>query len=290
MDSNGGVAIKSRVLRVADLGLRETASWKAEVEPFEEWIIVSVLDSICNDCATRLLIIVDFAKSSSDFEPQFLCVGCCKIVDLPSLTLKQQHVFIDRYALMKDVGLDLISIGFANLIAMFGGVSASQLENSKLKNQKSPNRNHKRAIAEESEILRRGEDDAPIPKGFRSVSWIRVYEAHAVKFSHDNQKDHTIRNSEGQVVLECKYFENDSFEVRKFKANVQAVRVNGENRRVIGWIRPEEARAVILAEKEQRDVDFSHIRAGKGGMVQYFPEHLEVARKYRSTTRLLRRD
>ena len=32
------------------------------------------------------------------------------------------------------------------------------------------------------------------------------------------------------------------------------------------------------------------VKAGNGGLIQFFPEHLEVAKKYRSTTRLLRKD
>jgi len=81
-----------------------------------------------------------------------------------------------------------------------------------------------------------------------------------------------------------------AFEVRKFKSNVQAIRINGQNRRVVGWIRREEAKAVIEAEDKRADVEFGHIKAGNGGLIQFFPEHLEVAKKYRSTTRLLRKE
>ena len=91
-------------------------------------------------------------------------------------------------------------------------------------------------------------------------------------------------------MFECLYFNDDAFEVRKFKSNVQAVRINGQNRRVVGWIRREEAKAVIEADEKRADVEFGHIKAGNGGLIQFFPEHLEVVKKYRSTTRLLRKE
>ena len=52
----------------------------------------------------------------------------------------------------------------------------------------------------------------------------------------------------------------------------------------------EEAKAVIEADEKRADVEFGHIKAGNGGLIQFFPEHLEVAKKYRSTTRLLRKE
>ena len=52
----------------------------------------------------------------------------------------------------------------------------------------------------------------------------------------------------------------------------------------------EEAKAIIEANENRADVEFGHVKAGNGGLIQFFPEHLEVAKKYRSTTRLLRKD
>ena len=66
-------------------------------------------------------------------------------------------------------------------------------------------------------------------------------------------------------VLKCLYFSDDSEERRKFKANVQAIRVNNQNQRVIGWIRIEEARAVVEANKSRQDIDFVHLKFGNGG-------------------------
>lgn len=276
------------MLRVFDLKLTESTSWSAAATSFEDWFVVSVLDTTCNSCNSKLLIITQEITNDVDSSFKFLCVGCCNVTELAGLNLKHQHVFVDRLQLMKEVGIDLVAGSFADLMRLLNGyLSPTKVV---AKSILVAERNESKYGKVTTEQLRKGEDDSPIPKGYRSVAWIRLYEAHAIKYCHENKKDHTIKNDNGEVVLECKYFSNDSFEVKKFKSNVQAIRVNGENRRVIGWIRNEEARAIIIAERERRDVEFSHISAGKGGLVQFFAENLEVARKYRSTTRLLRLD
>ena len=136
----------------------------------------------------------------------------------------------------------------------------------------------------------RGNEDAPIPQGYRSISWIRFYEAEAIIHAYKSKGDFELRSDSEAVVLKCLYFSDDSEERRKFKANVQAIRVNNQNQRVIGWIRIEEARAVVEANKSRQDIDFVHLKFGNGGKVQFFSEELDVAKKYRSTTRLLRKD
>lgn len=136
----------------------------------------------------------------------------------------------------------------------------------------------------------RGSEDAPIPNGYRSISWIRYYEAEAIIHAYKSKSDFELKSDTSALVLKCLYFPDDSEERRKFKANVQAIRVNNQNQRVLGWIRLEEARAVVDANKLRKDIDFVHLKFGNGGKVQFFSEELEVAKKYRSTTRLLRAD
>jgi len=135
----------------------------------------------------------------------------------------------------------------------------------------------------------RGSEDTQIPKGFRTISWIRLYEAEAITNAYTSKSDLELKSDSMAVILKCLYFPDDSNECKKFKANVQAIRVNNQNQRVIGWIRPEEARAVIEANTLRKDIEFVHLKFGNGGKVQFFPEELEIAKKYRSTTRLLRK-
>ena len=121
-------------------------------------------------------------------------------------------------------------------------------------------------------------------------SEVRRYEAEAIIYSHKHKKDYALKSSQEQIVFQCNYFSDTSDEYRKFRSNVQAIRVNNSNQRVVGWIRLEEARAVIQADDGHKDIEFGPIRFGNGGLVQYFSEDLDVAKKYRSTTRLLRKD
>ena len=136
----------------------------------------------------------------------------------------------------------------------------------------------------------RGNEEAPIPKGYRSISWIRHYEAEAIIHAYKSRSDFELKSDMGKSVFKCLFFLDDSDERRKFKANVQAIRINNQNQRVIGWIRIEEAQAVVEAHASKKEVEFMHLKFGNGGKVEYFPEDSEVVRKYRSTTRLLRAD
>jgi len=217
--------------------------------------------------------------------------------------MDHQHVWIDRNRLTNELGMDRNADALKKLFEIVTSFRLSRIPKSNIKSpdvqlskisspidspfRKEGARDKREDIATN---LPRGEEDAPIPPGYRSVAWIRPYEAQAIKHCFKSQADHKVFDSNGEVTLECNFFPNDAFEVRKFKSNVQVVRINGENRRVIGWIRLEEASAIIQANETRRDVEFSHIRAGRGGLIQFFPEHLEVSRKYRSTTRLLRKD
>jgi len=284
------------------LGLNETTNWDASLNEFIEWNFVTTLDLGCANCESLLVLI------SKDFSAEFpgnfkiICCNCFNLKDFSDLSLEQQHILTDRYNLLSNVGIDLISESFGRLLRLASSMTGQSRIKSrqelaaahikKLENLDSP---FKKKVApldsEEVEtILKKGEEDGALPPGYRSVAWIRPYEARAIKYSFETKKDHTVKGDSGEVIFECLYFNDDSFEVHKFKSNVQAIRVNGPNRRVVGWIRREEAKAIIEAEEKRADVEFGHIKAGKGGLIQFFPEHLEIVRKYRSPTRLLRRD
>jgi hypothetical protein len=118
---------------------------------------------------------------------------------------------------------------------------------------------------------------------------LRNYEAEAIIKSFESKSNFELKSDDAKVLIKCLYFSENSDERKKFKSNVQAIRVNNQNQRVIGWIRFEEAQAVVESNRVKRDLDFNHLLDGKGGRVQYFPENSEIAKKYRSTTRLLRK-
>jgi hypothetical protein len=293
------------------LGLNETDGWTTSLNELIEWNLITTVDLSCTGCSNQFVLISKNLLSEFPGNFKIICVNCFKLKDFSDLNLEQQHVLTDRYKLISNIGIDIIADSFGKLLRVSSKMSEVQdnvelklskvaaniktLENLDSPFKKAPGKPFPAKLQTSASdlvdtTLKKGEEDGAIPPGYRSVAWIRQYEAHAIKHSFEIKSDHKIKNDSGDVVFECLYFADDSFEVRKFKSNVQAVRINGQNRRVVGWIRREEAKAVIEADENRADVEFGHIKAGNGGLIQFFPEHLEVAKKYRSTTRLLRKD
>jgi hypothetical protein len=293
------------------LGLNETEGWTPSLNGLLEWSLIATVDLSCSECSNQYVLISKDLVSEFPGDYKIICINCFKMKDFSDLDLEQQHVLTDRYKLILNIGVDVIAHSLGKLLRiaskMSGGQSESKAKSNKiaanirtLENLDSPFKKvpgkpfPAKLQTSASEVvdttLKKGEEDGAIPPGYRSVAWVRPYEARAIKHSFETKSDHKVQNDSGDIIFECLYFNDDAFEVRKFKSNVQAIRINGQNRRVVGWIRREEAKAVIEAEDKRADVEFGHIKAGNGGLVQFFPEHLEVAKKYRSTTRLLRKE
>lgn len=276
--------------QVSDLVPPQKDSKSAALVEYVSWLVVADLDAVCNSCNTKLLLIVPSLATNTTGQSRFLCIGCRNSFDLSNLSLKQQHVLVDRLDLINDLGVDIVARSFFDLMQGIIGISRAGKINQSQNTASKKFGDH--ATATKSSSVDRHERDvvAPVPNGYRSVSWVRVHEARAIEACHEKRKDFSIKCKEGKIILECKFFSNNSDEVKRFKSNVQVIRVNGENRRVVGWIRKEEASALLAAHEEQRDIEFSHLGVGNGGLVQFFPAHSPAAKKYKSSTRLLRRD
>lgn len=131
---------------------------------------------------------------------------------------------------------------------------------------------------------------APVPDGYKNVAWLRLHEAQAIKKAYKLEKDISVETTSGKIVFTAQFFSANSKEAQKYYANVKALRIkNLGQERVVGWIREEEAAAVIKANEIETGLKFDHIYHGKGGIVEYFhPDSIE-AKTYRSTARLLRK-
>jgi hypothetical protein len=293
------------------LGLNDTEGWTPSLNGFLEWSLIATVDLSCSDCSNQYVLISKDLVSEFPGDYKIICINCFKMKDFSDLDLEQQHVLTDRYKLISNIGVDVIAHSLGKLLRIASKMSGSQSESKAKYNKIATNTKTLEnldslvkkvpgkpfpAILQTSAsdlvdtTLKKGEEDGAIPPGYRSVAWVRPYEARAIKHSFETKSDHKVQNDSGDVIFECLYFNDDAFEVRKFKSNVQAIRINGQNRRVVGWIRREEAKAVIEADEKRADVEFGHIKAGNGGLIQFFPEHLEVVKKYGSTTRLLRKE
>ena len=265
------------MIQLSDLGQPEGRIVSDQNGHFESWLVIGVGDIRCQLCQMSLLII---AKSISPAYPGDISAAClgCRIIKHPmDMTMSQQSTLQDRITEILENGPDLA----ANSIQKLLETLASNLAGGLLSLCQIPT---------EFGEIKRGEEDAPIPKGYRSIAWLRRYEAAAILSSYKHKRNFALKNSHDVLLFQCNYFPDTSNESRKFHSNVQAIRINQANQRVLGWIRVEEARAVISAADLEKDVEFGPVRYGNGGMVQYFSESLEMAKKYRSTTRLLRKD
>jgi len=267
-----------------ELGFSSLEGWNDSIS---DWLYIGLIDISCNSCEIFCLAISPTEESLFPSEYRFICVSCLSEKRFVDYALSQQSLLSDKFTYIFEGGIEKYaseSLRTLNLFnSLFGGLTI-RIEKSSTDTTE--------VITPFSVLARemRGNEDAPIPKGFRSISWIRFYEAEAIIHAYKSKSDFELKSDSMAIILKCLYFPDDSEERRKFKANVQAIRVNNQNQRVIGWIRLEEARAVVEASTSRKDVDFSHLKFGNGGKVQFFHEELEVAKKYRSTTRLLRKD
>ena len=265
-----------------ELGLNSLEGWD---ESISEWLFVGLTEISCHQCEVFSLIIAPTTHGAFPSDFRFLCVSCLEQKRYMDFSMSQQNFLTDKYKFIEQDGLEKFS---SESLATFGVVKVL-LGTQSNKFEEEHDKKSERPFALLGKEMR-GNEDAPIPKGYRSISWIRYYEAEAIIHAYKSKSDFELKSDSLVPVLKCFYFPDESEERRKFKANVQAIRINNQNQRVIGWIRLEEARAVVEANQLRKDVDFVHLKFGNGGKVQYFPEELEVAKKYRSTTRLLRSD
>jgi len=242
---------------------------------YGDWIIWGFDDLLCTSCSKYQVLIkkressvfpVDFATVCTSFQ-HFQAV-----LDVP---MEHKFVISDRIKLVtENSNFESTSKEVSKIFQIIGTDQGTTAEiETELKFAK----------------LAAAKLDAPVPDGYRNIAWIRKYEAEAILQTYKNEKSVALRDDSGRVFFESTFFTLESSEAKKFRANACAVRHRASGTRLVGWIRREEARAVLDAIEKQKTIEFSHIKFGSGGMVQYFPEDSAQARKYLSTTRLLRK-
>ncbi|MGI5246659.1 AAA domain-containing protein [Dactylosporangium sp. CA-139066] len=130
-------------------------------------------------------------------------------------------------------------------------------------------------------------DFAEVPAGYRSIAWIRPHEALAALEAYDRTVDTPIRH-EGKVAGWARYYQSASEEARKYRANVMVQRAHPSGAKFVCWIRPHEAKAILVAAKHHQDAPVLDSRGNVVGLVQYFPATSPTVERFRSVTRLLR--
>jgi very-short-patch-repair endonuclease len=127
----------------------------------------------------------------------------------------------------------------------------------------------------------------PVPVGYRDVAWLRPWEALAALDSHRHCKDVPIRH-ERRIHGWARYYDSDSPEARRHRANIMIERAYATGTRVVCWLRPHEAKAVLRAADAKRSMPVLDSKGREVGLVEYFPPSSPAAIRFRSVTRLLR--
>lgn len=245
-------------------------------DQFANHLVVGVADHACTRCGDALFIIVP-ASAQSAQAVSLLCQSEGTVQLIHDSSFDVQQLVEDRVRLINDgSGVVEASRRLARVVAA--------------KEARTPSAVQQASSIKESTSTRSSSIDVPVPQGFRTVSWIRQHEAELIVSSYDNERPFTLTADDGSPVFETQYFAADSPEAMRFKAQVLGIRHRGNGTRNLGWIRREEAKAVLQAYDEERSVDFLHTSFGRGGRVEFFGADSQAAQTYRSQTRLLRRN
>ncbi|MGH3931570.1 MAG: AAA domain-containing protein [Pseudonocardiaceae bacterium] len=131
--------------------------------------------------------------------------------------------------------------------------------------------------------------DAVLPDGYRGLAWLREHEAAGVLKALQLRCDVEVPALNGNIPSLIRYFPPGSVQARKYHACTLVVRHRSAGDRWVGWIREYEAHAVLQAVAMETDVEVRNETGKHVGLIRYYPPGSDIAKKYRSTTRLLRR-
>lgn len=229
-----------------------------------DWVVWGLFDGICKECSAPLFLIAATDATTDVSKTAMVCLTGKDIVRSPNYQIAVSSLV----KLRLNLALDQLGVLGVNL----GFLDASKVPQVRV------------------EVSSPGESaDVPLPEGFRAVGWIKPEEAETVIRCFETKADGELRNGKGNVVFVARYVADSHPDAKKYHSNCEASRIKlgGQGRRM--WIRESEARAVREANALRETVEYSHSDYGQGGLVEYFEPSHPAAKKYLSTTRLLRR-
>jgi hypothetical protein len=244
---------------------------------FSKWLAWGLADEPCPKCAGTLMLLARSPSSDSMVDLAAMCTKDGSAILCWNLPLDTQSGLQDRLRRVRDVS------SLESAAARLADVLLTSRQEAQL-----PEVPVAQRPLEPDRAGGISETETTLPEGYRSVSWIRDYEAQVILSAYRSKQSQEFVNDAGSVIFRARFHAADSTEALKYRAGVEATRVRSTGAKVIGWIRCEEAQAVVDATRERRDIEFEHRDYGKGGLVQYFPPDSAAAMKYRSSTRLLR--
>ena len=226
--------------------------------PYDEWTIFAIADQLCRECDLPVLVIAQSEVANEVSLSAFICMSGLHLRDFSTFTRDEYEQLNSR------LQFSLMTMGKLGLNMSF--LTGLQVVVEQIA-----------SISTEKPL---------VEPGFRMVAWLKPEEAQAVIDCHASKGKVAILDDQGQPVFEAMYHSDSDPDAIKYRANCEAVRGSRGWRK---WIRLEEAQAVVASNESHCDVEFAHLKFGTGGVVKYFPSSSAEAKKFRSTTLLLRR-
>jgi hypothetical protein len=223
-------------------------------------------DTFCLVCGSAILYCIKDSKSESLRDVFSFCLAMGHRVGVERFSHQETELIQSRLTnclnSMGELGLNLDF-----LLRALGELGGLKIEISASTSQTAPS--------------------AEVPAGYKSVGWIKLQEAELILKAAEAKTSQT--SSATPPTFRVDYFEPTSPEARKYYSTTRLVRLRrGEVSKSL-WIRAEEAETIIEAWSAEKSINFAHIAYGNGGTVDYFEPNSEVAQRFRSCTRLLRK-
>jgi hypothetical protein len=222
------------------------------------WTIAGLFDALCQFCNNPLLLVVESDSDPSSNNSKLVCVTGEHLRESLNFSRKEFDIIDSRLIFMLE-GMGTVG---KNLQLLSG--AKFELTQSTLP-----------------------EETSALPVGFKLVAWLKYFEAEAIIECYKTEQNISVGGVSGNSNFEATFFPDNHPDSVKYHANCQVARGSRGWRK---WIRLEEAQAIIEANLSKKDVEFAHLKYGNGGLVRYFPPTHPDAKRFRSTTMLLRRN
>lgn len=237
----------------------KTRGWESVVP----WALA---DGLCLECGSALVYCTDSPDSESLRRIFSVCLAAGHTLGVENLSQSELELIEIRIAHCLNT-MGSLGLNFENLMNALSSAGGLKIEID----------SNPHSDAGSSEI----------PLGFKSVGWIKPAEAQLVIDSHTSKTD--LSAEEKGQSFRVEYFDPGSPEAKKYHSSTKLVRLRRGDVSKSFWIRFEEAESIIESFNSAKSIEFAHLNYGNGGLVQYFDPNSDSAKRFRSSTRLLRR-
>ena len=240
--------------------------WESDQSDISQAVPWGLADSFCVVCGSTTLYCIKDAQSESVRDVFSLCLAMGHRVGAERFAQHETELIQSRLThclnSMGELGLNL-----EFLLRALGNQGGLTIEVSASTSPAAPS--------------------SEVPAGFKSVGWIKLQEAELILKALEAKASQAP--SATNPTFRVEYFEQTSLEARKYHSTTRLIRLRKGEVSKSFWIRAEEAEMIIESWSTGKSINFAHVGYGNGGTVEYHDPKSEVAQRFRSCTRLLRK-